>query len=149
MNEATYDQIDQTLQETAASPSNARVLIVDDEPCISELLFEMLQMLGYSPTKCFAPQAALEILDRQDFDVILSDFRMPQMNGDAFFRRAVAKNADLRSRFVFLTGDTVSEETQRFLMEQGSRHLCKPFDISSVEQVISEILAQQGTALAR
>jgi CheY-like chemotaxis protein len=123
------------------------VLIVDDEPSISELLFEMLLILGYAPSKCTSPLAALEVLGRQTFDVVLSDFRMPQMNGDAFFRHAVAKSADLQSRFVFLTGDTVSEETQQFLAEHGSRHLSKPFDIASVEQVISEVVAQHGAAV--
>ena len=132
-----------------ARPNGAiRVLILDDEPSISDLLFEMLNLLGYCPTKFSLPQAALDVLDSEDFDVILSDFRMPQMNGDAFFRRAVAKNGKLRSRFVFLTGDTVSEETHRFLTEEGSRHLCKPFDIASVEQVISDVVSQADASSA-
>lgn len=125
---------------------SARVLILDDEPCISELLTAMLDILGFTPTKCYSPQAALDLLDREDFDVVLSDFRMPQMNGDEFFRRAIAKRPDLVSRIVFLTGDTMSDETQHFLKSHSARHLSKPFDIASVEQVITEIIAEQNRA---
>lgn len=133
---------------TPTAPSGTtRVLILDDEPCISDLLFEMLEMLGYAPSKCSSPVEALAVLQQGEFDVILSDFRMPQMNGDEFYRRAVARDASLRPKFVFLTGDCVSEETHRFLTEQGSRHLSKPFDIASVDQIISEVVAQRSASL--
>lgn len=135
----------QTTFDTTADPISrtgaTRVLIVDDEQCISDLLSEMLELLGYCPTKCSSPAAALQFIEQNEFDVVLSDYRMPQMNGDEFFRRAIARKDHLRSRFVFLTGDTVSEETHRFLTEQGSRHLSKPFDIASVNQVISDIVS--------
>ena len=137
--------------ETADRPhgtGSARVLILDDEPCISELLSAMLGILGFTPTQCCSPLAALELLDREEFEVVLSDFRMPHMNGDEFFRRAVAKHPSLAARIVFLTGDTVSDATQQFLKAHSSRHLSKPFDIASVEQVITEILAERSRAAA-
>ncbi|HEX7858790.1 MAG TPA: response regulator [Verrucomicrobiae bacterium] len=140
MNQSTIDGI----SNERATASGARVLIVDDEPAISDLLFEMLEMLGYSPTKTESPQEALELLAQQEFDVILSDFRMPLMNGDVFFRHAIGRDASLKARFVFLTGDSVSEGTHRFLTEHGCRHLCKPFDIASVEQVISEVVSEHA-----
>jgi CheY-like chemotaxis protein len=121
----------------------ATVLVLDDERCISELLSEMLQILGFSPTACNSPAAALELLGKRDFDVVLTDFRMPQMNGDEFFRRAVAAKPSLSSRIVFLTGDTFSEETQRYL-GGGTRYLSKPFDIASVQQVIAEIVSEHA-----
>jgi CheY-like chemotaxis protein len=125
----------------------ARILIVDDEPCIADLLSEMLQMMGYSATKCLSPAAALALLEREDFDVILSDFRMPQMNGDEFYNRAVAKRPELAPRMVFLTGDTSSEETDLFLRVNSKRHLNKPFDLLSVERLISEILGRPSQAM--
>ena len=140
MNQTTIDGLSTQL----GTSTGARVLIVDDEACISDLIAEMLNMLGYAPTKTESPQEALELLEQQEFDVILSDFRMPLMNGDVFFRNAIAKNAGLKTRFVFLTGDSVSEGTSRFLTEHRCRHLCKPFDIASVEQVISEVVSEHA-----
>jgi CheY-like chemotaxis protein len=124
------------------SSSGAKVLVLDDEKCIAELLSEMLRLLGFSPTTCYSPVTALEILAQQEFDVVLSDFRMPQMNGDEFFRRAVAANPTLNSRIVFLTGDIMTEETQRLLSGKRSRHLSKPFDMATVQQVISEVVSE-------
>ena len=122
----------------------ATILVLDDEPCIADLLSEMLRLLGFDPTTCNSPLVALDLLASRQFDVVLSDYRMPQMNGAEFFRRVVTQYPDLRSRFVFLTGDTISEETHQFLSTQGSRYLSKPFDIASVQQVISEIVAQDA-----
>ena len=140
--------MNQTISDLSATKSATsgvtRILIVDDEPCIADLLFEMLEILGYAPTKCCRAQEGLELLQQQDFDVVLSDFRMPQMNGDIFFRNAIARNASLKARFVFLTGDTVSEAASSFLLEHGCRHLCKPFDIASVEQVITEVVSEHA-----
>jgi CheY-like chemotaxis protein len=124
-----------------------RVLIVDDEACISDLLAEMLRLLNYAPTQSFSPIAALRLLQDREFDVILSDFRMPQMNGDEFYHKAVADRPELGQRFVFLTGDTMSEETQLFLNEHSRPHLSKPFDLENVIQVISHVIAQQNGAL--
>jgi CheY-like chemotaxis protein len=132
--------------EKARVNGRVRVLILDDEPCISELLGAMLGMLGYLPTKCFAPTEALELLEREEFEVILTDFRMPQMNGDEFFKKVVAKFPELAPRIVFLTGDALTDDTQFFLKKNSSRHLSKPFDLSAVQQVIAEILDNRVVA---
>ena len=126
------------------SEASATILVLDDEPCIADLLSEMLRLLGFDPTTCNSPLVALDLLASRQFDVVLSDYRMPQMNGAEFFRRVVTQYPELRSRVVFLTGDTMTEETHQFMSTQGSRYLCKPFDIASVQQIISEIVAQDA-----
>lgn len=128
--------------------SGAKVLVLDDETCIAELLSEMLRLLGFSPTTCYSPVDALELLTRQEFDVVLSDYRMPQMNGAEFFRRAVAAHPSLKSRIVFLTGDIMTDEAQRLLSGKRGRHLSKPFDIATVQQVISDVVSQHLPAPA-
>ena len=130
-----------TSNTTVASP---RILVVDDEVCISDLLSEMLRILGFTPTACNSPLTALELLGSQEFDVVLSDFRMPHLNGDEFFRRVVSEHPHLRSRFVFLTGDTMTEETHDLRSGHGSRYICKPFDIATVQQVITDIVSQEA-----
>jgi CheY-like chemotaxis protein len=126
-----------------AANTPIRVLIVDDEACISDLLAEMLRLLSYAPTQCFSPIAALKLLEEREFEVILSDFRMPHMNGDEFYHKAISLRRDLACKFVFLTGDSMNEDTQVFLKEHSRPHLSKPFDLESVVQVISQVLEQQ------
>ena len=139
--------IDLETRDSSEIGPSVRVLIVDDEACISDLLSEMLRLLGYAPSQCFSPLAALRLLNEGDFDVILSDFRMPQMNGDEFYHKAVARRPELASRFVFLTGDTVNEDTQLFLKEHSRPHLSKPFELETVIEVITDVLSQQKRAL--
>ena len=137
-------------EETPGSGAGSAVhiLILDDEPCVSDLLSELLRLLGYESTKCGSPVAALELLGRTHFDVILTDFRMPQMNGDEFFQRAIAAHPELADKVVFLTGDTMNEDTLAFLRKYSARHLSKPFDFATVEQTILEIVARKNGALA-
>jgi CheY-like chemotaxis protein len=132
------------LSTPGTTVASARILVVDDEVCIADLLSEMLRILGFTPTACNSPLVALELLAREEFDVVLSDFRMPHLNGDEFFRRVVAEHPQLRSRFVFLTGDTMTEATQDLRSGHGTRYICKPFDISTVQQVITDIVSQDA-----
>ena len=134
--------------ESAEALPAIRVLIVDDESCISELLAEMLRILGYEPRKCYSPQAALELLAKENFDVVLSDFRMPKMTGEQFYTAATARQPYLAERFAFLTGDTLCDETQGFLQRTRRPHLAKPFNLADLEQIIAEISGRRATPLA-
>ena len=141
---------------TAARPQlppsvSARILIVDDEQSIAELLGEMLEMLGNKVTLCHAAPRALELLSQSEFDVVLSDFRMPMMDGKEFYRLAVARKPEMAKRFIFLSGDVVSEDTHSFLESVGTLHLAKPFQLTNVEQAVAQVLrehARPGPAAA-
>lgn len=129
-----------------ATGSGGNILVLDDEKSLAELLGEMLGLLGYTPTLCHAGAKALELIDRQDFDLVISDFRMPAMNGRQFYELAVAKKPALAGRIIFLTGDVVNEETQTFLRSIGNPHLAKPFNLKSVKAIIAKALQTANDA---
>jgi len=139
---------------SAASPMLARAetaqalpahsLVLDDEPTIAELLGEMLGLLGYSTTLCHSGPDALQLLSQREFDLIISDFRMPKMNGQQFYQRAVQMKPELARRILFLTGDVVSEDTQAFLQSTGNPHLSKPFQLVRVEQLVAQVLQSRS-----
>jgi two-component system NtrC family sensor kinase len=132
--------------QTLASPSRPeKILVVDDERAIVEMLGEMLSLLGYTPTLCYSPVEALNLLEKNDFNLVLSDIRMPEIDGTRLYRMASEKNLALSQRFVFLTGDTVSAETKAFLQTVGTPHIAKPFHLSSVEEVVTKILGNGKT----
>src|SRR5438445_1706050 len=124
----------------------AHILVLDDERAIAELLGEMLGLLGYSTMLCHSAPDALELVERHAFDLIISDFRMPKMNGQEFYELAVEKKPELARRVVFLTGDAVNEETQAFLQSTDNPHLSKPFQLARVEQTVAEVLQQNAAA---
>jgi CheY-like chemotaxis protein len=133
--------------ENPAVPS-AQILVLDDERSLAELLSEMLEILGHHVTVCTSAPHALELLDSQQFDLIISDFRMPQMDGRQFYELACRKESLLAQRIVFITGDVVSEETQSFLKAIGNPHLAKPFQLDSVEQVVAQVLRDTASLRA-
>jgi anti-sigma regulatory factor (Ser/Thr protein kinase) len=93
-----------------ASPEapSAQVLVLDDEKSVAELLGEILETLGHRATIACSGEEALELLSQTDFDVILSDFRMPNMNGREFYESAVWRRPELAPRIIFLTGDVIN-----------------------------------------
>jgi len=131
----------------AAAPT-ARILILDDEKSIAELLGEMLGILGYKTTLCHAAPPALELIERCEFDLILSDIRMPTMDGKQFYKAVAAKRPELARRIIFLTGDVVAEETQSFLETIGNPYLSKPFQLSTVEAIVAQVLREHAAAKA-
>lgn len=124
----------------AAQSPPGNILVLDDEKAIAEMLGEMLALLGHKPTLCHSATHALHLIDDHRFDLIISDFRMPGLNGQQFYERAVAKQPELAPRIVFLTGDVVNEETQMFLRSIGNPHLAKPFNLDGVKKIVADLL---------
>jgi CheY-like chemotaxis protein/anti-sigma regulatory factor (Ser/Thr protein kinase) len=120
----------------------ARILVLDDQPDIAELLGVTLIMLGHQPTVCFDSLAALALIDQQTFDLILSDFRMPNLDGGEFYEKVVQKRPDLARRIIFLTGDVMGEESKAFFDSVPCPHLAKPFHLAQVEEAVTQILNQ-------
>lgn len=126
----------------AARDLSLQILVLDDEPAIMEMVSEMLSLLGCRTVGCTVPARALELLGKQKFDLILSDIRMPEMDGRQFYAAVRQQNPALASRILFLTGDTVNEETRAFLKSVGNQHLGKPFQLEALRNAILEMVRQ-------
>jgi two-component system NtrC family sensor kinase len=125
-----------------------RILILDDDNAVGELLGEMISMLGYRPTSCEDPTLALNMIDRQPFDAIISDFRMPGLDGREFYRQLRIRHPSLARRIIFLTGDPHAEEIQTFLSTTGNSCLAKPFRLSAIEALLLDTLHRPESDLA-
>ncbi|WCJ58541.1 response regulator [Fontisphaera persica] len=132
----------------AAADLNLKILVLDDEPTITEMVSEMLSLLGCRTVGCTVPAHALELLRKQHFDLILSDIRMPEMDGRQFYAAVRQEHPSLAGRILFLTGDTVNEETRAFLKSVGNHHLGKPFQLEALRRAILEIVGQHPPAPA-
>lgn len=128
--------------ETAA----ARVLVLDDNAMITDMLGSMLDMFGYQAATANAGEDALELLSQHPYDVILSDLRMPGMDGQEFYRRAVAQHPNLANRIVFLTGDSVGDGAREFLEATHCPHLTKPYALQTVHDMIEGLLQDNRAA---
>ncbi len=113
-----------------------RILVVDDERLVLQLLGEMLGADHHTVDTVADGTQALEQLRRTSYDLILSDVRMPYLDGPGLYRALERRLPDLCRRFVLMTGDVLSAEIQTFLEQTGVPGLSKPFDRGEVRRVI-------------
>ncbi|MAE71172.1 MAG: hypothetical protein CME06_11990 [Gemmatimonadetes bacterium] len=116
-----------------------RVLVVDDEEVLAELLREILEEAGYEVDTACSVESALERINAQVFDIIMSDVRMPGLGGRDLYRKLEQDEPSLARRMVFMTGDVVSPETVRFFERTRAPHLSKPFRLRELNQALRSL----------
>ena len=118
------------------------ILIVDDEPGIREVLKDVLAGSGCVVETVGNGREALDQIAATHFDLVISDFCMPEMDGEQLYDAIKNTDPALARRMIFVTGDTVSPRSRNFFESTGSRWLSKPFNISDVEATVSALLKQ-------
>ena len=121
---------------------SCRVLVIDDEKDVTRMLSDILVAEGHEVRTAESGQRALELLSRHGFDVILSDLRMPNMDGPRLFAKLMELSPSLLRRVAFITGDTFSPKVSEFLKESGRPYVQKPFAPLEVHELIDKVLAE-------
>jgi len=121
--------------------SNKRVLVVDDEHEVATLLVEVVAAAGHQVDVAHNGRAALEHLTQHAYDLVLTDTKMPEMDGVALYRQIEHRWPALRGRMVFLTGDVLDAAKREFLEGTGAPFLTKPFDVTDVRRLVHRMLA--------
>lgn len=118
----------------------ARVLVVDDEPELSQLMREMLEGAGYDVATAESGAVALEMLDLVRFDAIVCDLRMPDKDGATLWRDISTRHPALSHSVLFVTGDTLSPDARGFLDGTGCASLDKPFSKTDLLAKVASLL---------
>jgi PAS domain S-box-containing protein len=126
--------------EPPPAPAGRRLLIVDDEPDVRETLAEILARDGYQIDIADGGQAALEQLGRRRYDAVVSDVRMPDIDGVALYRRIRGLGTGLERRFIVVTGDTLSPSIRAFLEEARLPCIDKPFVPAEVRRLVAAVV---------
>ncbi len=121
-------------------PKGLRALILDDEPLLLEILDESLNSFGFIVDKCSSVLEALGRLANTEYDLAISDIKMPGLNGMDFHREVSNMYPYLLDRLIFITGDSVNRETQSFLKNTARASLKKPFTIEELGNLAFELL---------
>ena len=122
--------------EAPAPAGPKAILVVDDEPEIAAILVEALERDGYRIETAENGADALRRLERHRYDLVMSDTKMPVMDGIELYREMARRFPALQRRIIFVTGDVLDAEKQRFLESTGVPVLTKPFDLSEVRRVV-------------
>jgi CheY-like chemotaxis protein len=122
-----------------AAPKGLRILIVDDEVALQELLMEAFTGAGNRVETAVDGRQALEILSGSTFDVLVLDVRMPGMSGIELWSEIHRRNAALARRTVFCTGSVVSEKTRASLEATGCPTVAKPFNLEVLLDAVARV----------
>ena len=135
--------------EEATAPALAapgrRLLIVEDEADVAQSLAEILAPDGYHIDLADSGAAALARIRAVDYDAILSDVRMADIGGLELHRRVKALDPALASRFIVMTGDTLSGAVRMFLDETGLACIDKPFAAAEVRRLVAVVASGAPT----
>jgi two-component system NtrC family sensor kinase len=119
----------------------AQILVVDDEATIAQLIVDVLASDGYAIDTAPNGIVALERIAGKAYDLILSDLRMPEMDGLALYHELERERPDLLRRFVFITGTSEHPDYRGFMEHAKVPVLTKPFDMFELQRVVRETLS--------
>ena len=115
------------------------VLIVDDEAEIRETLSEILAAERHRVVTAASGREALAILERERYDVVLTDVRMPDIDGRALYEEIERRWPERAACVVFVTGDTLASAMREFVAQSGRPIIEKPFLPAEVRRVVTEL----------
>jgi len=138
--------------ESTALGSNLRVLIVDDEVTIRIALRRFFTRMGWTVEEAANGDAALALLATDEaqesvarFSLVVSDLRMPGINGMEMYDQLKARHPTVIRRLIFSTGDLVSEEAAAFVRSTECVVLQKPFELAALRAVVDRVIAQNAS----
>lgn len=124
--------------DTAGVTSPARLLIVDDNPSHMTALYHTLEDAGYDVTAFPSAKRALEALQRQPFDLVMTDLNMPEMDGIGLLRHAQEIDQNLVG--IVMTGHGAIDTAIEAMKAGALDYVLKPFKLSTILPVLSRAL---------
>jgi PAS domain S-box-containing protein len=123
-----------------AKPAGRTCLVVDDEKEVGDLIAEVLAQDGFKVTVARSGEEALLQLSRHPYSLILSDLKMPNIDGRTMFKHISEFHPEEVERLAFLTGDTVSPDAQVFLHATKRPFLEKPVKPNELRAFVARLL---------
>jgi signal transduction histidine kinase/CheY-like chemotaxis protein len=124
-----------------ASWAGARVLVVEDEPTVARLISDVLEDEGLRVEALLSGREALERAGEEDYDLVICDMKMPELDGEHFYKSLAASGNPLSRRFLFVTGDVVAAHTHDFLERNQLPHVAKPFRVEELTEKVRRVLS--------
>jgi signal transduction histidine kinase/CheY-like chemotaxis protein len=117
-----------------------RVLVVEDEPTVANLVVDVLSDEGHAAEAVLDSPRALERLCEESFDLLICDLKMPKLDGRSLYEQAVRRGKITQDRVLFITGDTLRPRTLDFLERNSLPYLAKPFLVEELTSVVRRLL---------
>ncbi len=118
--------------------NNRKILIVDDNPNMSTLLSDILEIFDYEGCHAEDGSEALERLRSDSYELVFTDLRMPRMDG--FDLLKAIKHEHPRMPVVVVTGYSIGEGQDHILTQKADGLLHKPFKVNEIESLLTKLL---------
>jgi len=115
------------------------ILIVDDNPEQCEILSELVSDIGHRAYTATDGEMALQIFQERDIDLVITDIKMPRMDGMTLLEQI--RERDNSVRVIVVTGFPSSETILRTIENDGYTYLVKPVKLKSMATLIEKAFA--------
>ena len=131
-------------QAGSATARRARILVVEDEPTVLQLIADVLREEGYEVDTVVDSRQGLDLARAHHYDLLICDLRMPHLDGRSFYGELAREQNPLQHRLIFVTGDTLAPKTVDFLRNCGLPYLAKPFLVEELKEIVARRLEKTG-----
>jgi CheY-like chemotaxis protein len=122
--------------------STRKILIVDDNPNMSTLLSDILEIFDFKGIHAESGNEALDKLKGHKYDMVFTDLRMPNMHGTDLLKAIKADHPKIP--VVVVTGYSVEKDHNEILSKQADGFLHKPFRVKEIEIILSDLLGHMS-----
>lgn len=133
------------IPRSATAGAALPLLLIEDERSVMEFIRTALERHGYACTAAHSAAEGIRLLEGKAFAGIISDMRTPGgATGADVHAWILAHRPQLQKRMLFITGDTVNEETMKALDRTGVPYIEKPFRVHELMNTVEKIFGKAG-----
>lgn len=115
-----------------------KIIVVDDEPEVAELMKLFLEGLGYQSDIFSSCEEAIKAIETNKYWAAFCDYILPSNTGDKVYYKIRGIDNALSKRFVIITGALFNEMLNEFLTNEKVKVINKPFMLDEIKQIIEE-----------
>ena len=126
---------------------SSKVLVVDDTPTNLKLISGMIRLHGIDPDNAMSGKEALEMMEKQKYDLVFLDYMMPEMNGVETFKQIVSRDASANFKdvpIIALTSKSLQRDRGRFMDIGFAEFISKPIDDRELESLLKMFLQKNN-----
>lgn len=127
-------------EKETAGETGGRILVMDDEPTVLSLIGRIISGEGYGVQTASCGEEAIEMIKKNNYDLVLSDIKLPGLSGIDLYREIGRINPPLQKRIIFITGDVIGSDTADFLDSTRAPYITKPIDIARLKEEVKRKL---------
>lgn len=128
------------VEETSVKPSNLNILLIDDELSLLDVVGDMIDYMGHTCRKVDSGRVALEILEEEEFDLVVTDLGMPEVGGWEVAR--FCRNKYPRMPVILISGWGAQLDGEEAL-QRVDAVVAKPFSMEEFEESIKSVLSKR------